>query len=121
MKQAILSFSVVVWISFFSTVSMAADRMEINDAFKKGLISLTFTGRDKGERVEIKAKKRSSKAIILLINKGETNIANMVSFNTGKTVVLDLSKKDDATIVLPQTGSHRIIVGSETLEANPPK
>jgi hypothetical protein len=121
MKQAILSFGVIIWLLLFSTVSMAVDRLEINDAFKQGLISLTFTGKDNGERVELKAKKRSPKAIILLINKGVTNIANEVSFNTDKTVVLDLSKKNEATIVLPQTGSHRIIGGSETLEVNPPK
>ena len=39
---------------------MAIDRMEINNAFKQGLISLTFIGKDNGERVEMKLPAASS-------------------------------------------------------------
>ena len=122
MKKVILMpCSAIIITMAVPAVSLAAEKLPIGDAFKQGIISIKITGIDNGERVELKAKRQSEKPIIISIGKGKTDIAGKVTIYTDKELSIDLSIKDEGSIILPQTGNQRIKSGSMTVSMSPKK
>jgi len=122
MKKVILMLcSAIIITMAVPAVSLAAEILPIGDAFKQGIISITITGMDNGERVELKAKRQSEIPIIISIGKGKTDIAGKVTVYTDKELSIDLYIKDEGSIILPQTGNQRITSGSMTVSMSPKK
>jgi hypothetical protein len=97
-------------------VAVTAAKMALNDAVKQGLISLTITGLDGGERVRLLAKKRTAKPLILTIGSDLTIIADKVWLLSDKAIEMDLSTNDEAAVVVAQAGMRKIMSGSMTIE-----
>jgi hypothetical protein len=115
MKKMMFGLCVAASIIIFSSVSIAVEKLEINAAFKKGLISITIIGKARGEMVELRVKRLSATPIIILINNGRTDIAGEVSILSGKDAEIDLSSKYEEAIYIKQTGPNRVTGGPITL------
>lgn len=101
-----------------SSFAQAEEKVEINDAFKKCLIVITLTGKDQGQQLEIKAKRKTSRPLTVIINKGSTNIANHAIIMLENAAEISLLNSDEGIVTLPQTSRQRVTSGSVTLEAN---
>ena len=98
----------------------AIDKIEIVEAFEAGFILLNFTGKEGGEKLEVKVTKKLSIPLIIVINEGTTTFkgwdVEIISIFTDREIKLDLSRKIEDSIVLPQTGTTRITEGSMRTE-----
>jgi len=94
----------------------AIDKIEIVEAFEAGFILLNFTGKEGGEKLEVKVTKKLSMPLIIVINEGTTTFEfgwdDKISIFTDREIKLDLSRKIEDSIVFPQTGTTRITGGS---------
>ena len=115
MKKVMLSICAAISIISFSAISVAAEKVEINDALKKGLISITVYGKANGELVQVVAKRLSQSPIIIIFNEGRTDIAGEVSVLVKSNTEIDLSSKYEDTIFLKQTGVDRLTRGPVTI------
>jgi hypothetical protein len=118
MKKSMICFCFAVSVIFCSAAAMAAEKVGVNDAVKKGLITITVMGRANGELAELRLKRLSSKPIIILINKGRTDIMGEVSVLSKDDLEIDLTSKYEETVVLKQTGASRVTRGNVIIDAN---
>ena len=117
MKKIILSVCAAVSIISLSAVAIAAEKVEITDAIKKGIISITVYGKANGELVQIVAKRLSPAPIIITFNEGRTDIAGEVSILVKSDTIIDLSSKYEGVIYLKQTGADRLTRGPVTINS----
>ena len=117
--KTILAFLVVISIMGTGLIGYAQpdaiDEIEIVEAFEAGFILLNFTGKEGGEKLEVKVTKKLSIPLIIVINEGTTTFKigrDKFSIFTDREIKLDLSRKIEDSIVLPQTGTTRITGGS---------
>jgi hypothetical protein len=115
LKKIMFGLCAVTSLLIFSSVSIAVEKMEINAAFKKGLISITIIGKARGEMAELRLKRLSATPIIILINNGRTDIAGEVSILSEKDAEIDLSSKYEGAVYVKQTGANRVTGGPITL------
>jgi hypothetical protein len=116
MKKIIYSLFASMLVFAFSAVS-AAEKIDINDAFKKGLISITIMGKASGEMVELRIKKLPNTApIIVVIKKGRTDLGGEVSILSNKEKEIDLTSRYDDIFIIAQTGPDRVTGGPITLD-----
>jgi len=95
-----------------------AERIELKEAFKAGLVQVTFTGREKGEKLEITVKRISPKPLTIVIKKGTTTLEE-ITFFTDRELKLDLSVKVEDSVIAQQTGKVRLKSGSVTMKMEP--
>lgn len=118
--KTILTFLAVISIIGTGLIGYAQpnaiDKIEIVEAFEAGFILLNFTGKEGGEKLEVKVTKRLSIPLIIVINEGtmtfKIGFDDKFSIFTDREIKLDLSRKIEDSIVLPQTGTTRITEGS---------
>ncbi|TFG90597.1 MAG: HEAT repeat domain-containing protein [Candidatus Atribacteria bacterium] len=118
--KTILAFLVVISIMVTGLIGYAQpnaiDKIEIVEAFEAGFILLNFTGKEGGEKLEVKVTKKLSIPLIIVINEGtmtfEFGWDDKFSIFTDREIKLDLSRKIEDSIVFPQTGTTRITGGS---------
>jgi hypothetical protein len=120
MKKITICF-IAMSVLFISTLSMAAEKVEINDALKKGYISVTIFGRANGEMAELRIKRITEASIIILIKTGRTDIAGEVSVLSKSDAEINLTSKYEDAIVLKQTGAARVTRGPVTVDMNSTK
>jgi hypothetical protein len=116
MRKIMYSLFVSMFVFAFSAVSTAAEKIDINEAFKKGLISITIMGKARGEMVELRIKKLSDAAIIVIIKKGRTDLGGEVSIQSNKDKEVDLTSRYDDIFIIAQTGPDRVTGGPITLD-----
>ncbi len=95
------------------------DTIEIKKALQAGLVSLTFIGKEEGEKLELTVKKMVFIPLIIVINSGTTTFElkeTEHSISVDKEIQLDLSKETEDSVVLRQVGGGRIIRGSVSVE-----
>jgi len=95
----------------FASSPTGFDYVEIKEALEAGLISLYFTGSEDEEKLDIRIELILSVPLIIVINKGSTTFTHSygkISIMTNERISVDLSKKMQATIMLPQVGKGRI-------------
>jgi len=99
----------------------AIDKIEIKEAFEAGFVSVTFTAKENGEKLELKVKKMLSVPLIIVINKGTTTLGGVhekFSIFTNRETKLDLSRKIEDSVVYYQTGKSRITKESMTMKCS---
>jgi hypothetical protein len=121
MKKIMQGLFVTIFVVTLSGVSTAAEKIDINDAFKKGLISITVIGKAKGEMVELRIKKISDASIIVTIKKGRTDLGGEVSILSNIDKEIDLTSKYDSITIIAQTGPDRLTGGPITLDPSKSK
>lgn len=108
--------------SGFLVLEAAADSKNIKTALDSGDIKLTLEGIEAGEKLNIKAEKKTATPLVLVIPKGTTEIkvgitrVIIISLSTEREI--DLSKTNTGEAKVKQAGKNRIIAGSVTVEYN---
>lgn len=117
-KTLTLGVTLFYILSFISW-SENYDSVEINEALGAGVISLSFTGIEDGEKMNIRIEKVLSTPLMIVIEKGETIFPTrpQVSIFTAEKVVVDLSDKKQEVIMFPQTGGDSYILGTMGIRA----
>jgi len=107
------------------TYAFSTEKLEIEEAYNNGLVSLAFSAKDKGIKLELKVNKNDTNPLILLIKKGETTFDG----GQGKIGVIsdiekeiDLTEKKEGSIILKQSelqvGYTHINKGRITIRKN---
>jgi hypothetical protein len=102
----------------------AADSKNIEIALDSGDIKLTLAGLENGEKLNIKAEKKTATPLVLVIPKGTTEIkvgsnpVIIISLRTEREIKIDLSKTTIGEAKVNQAGKTRIFTGSVTIEYN---
>ncbi|MFH0975724.1 MAG: hypothetical protein V1874_08055 [Spirochaetota bacterium] len=118
MKKSMICFCFALSLIFCSAAAMAAEKVGVNDAVKKGMLSITVFGRANGELAELRFKRLTSAPIIILLNKGRTDIMGEVSVLSKDDLEIDLTSKYEEAIVLKQTGASRVTRGNVLIDAS---
>ncbi|MFH1884324.1 MAG: SH3 domain-containing protein [Planctomycetota bacterium] len=87
------------------------DYVEIKEALEAGLLSVSFTGSEDEEKMEIRIERTLSVPLIVVINKGSTTFPHNygeISIMTDEKILADLSEKMQDTIMVSQTGKGRM-------------
>jgi hypothetical protein len=115
MKRKMIGICTVISIMIFSAIAIAAEKVEINDALKKGLISVTVYGKANGEMAQLIVKRLSTEPVIITFKEGRTDIAGEISVLVKNNTEIDLSSKYEEVIFLKQTGANRLTKGPVTI------
>ncbi len=113
----VIAFLLIFSGSGYSSTSPIKAEYEIKEALEAGVISLTFTGQNDGEDLEIKVEKLGSKPVKINLMKGITLFEfgdNQISIYSDDTIQIDLTAVKSDIITIKQTGNFRIISGSAT-------
>lgn len=119
----VLAIAILMGVSC-ATLCMPAGPMQLKEAFDDGLVSLTFAAKDSGEKLEVKVERVSSKPLLLTVDRGETRFdfgRESVTIITDSKIQIDLSKKEEGSFMVRQTGNSRITSGAITWTKLPKK
>ena len=100
----------------------AAEKKNIKTALESGDIKLTLEGIEDGEKVNIKAEKKTEAPLVIVIPKGTTEITVgstqviIITLNAERAIEIDLSKTTTGEAKVKQAGKNRIFVGAVTVE-----
>lgn len=104
---------VVFLFHFLASASWARefDFVEIKEGLDAGLLSLSFTGSEDEEKMEIRIECILSVPLIVVINKGSTTFPHAfgeISIITDERILVDLSERLQGTVIVSQTGKGRM-------------
>ena len=116
MKRSAQIICTAIFVMIFSAVSIAAERMDIKEAFKKGIISITAIALARGEMIELRLKRQPEKPVIIVISPGRTDLGEIAVLSDREKEV-DLSSKIEESVTLKQTGANKMTHGQEELSA----
>jgi hypothetical protein len=119
MTKTFLVIAAAIWVvlSYLACSRPTGSAVLLKDAWENGLVSVTFAAKDAGENLEVIAKRMSSKPLRLKVERGETKFEagqESIAILTDKALEIDLSKKEEGSFIVRQTGNTRITAGSVT-------
>ena len=119
MMKTFLVTAAAIWVAlaYPACSRPTGSAVLLKDALENGLVSVTFAAKDAGENLEVIAKRMSAKPLRLKVERGETKFEageQSITILTDKAIELDLSKKEEGSFIVRQTGNTRITAGSVT-------
>jgi hypothetical protein len=93
--------------------------VELAEAVMGGLVRVTLTGRDGGERVDVAVERRLAMPMTILVPKGTSTLggADSIAVSSDSDKRIDLSKKAEGLASLQPGGGQRIVKGKQSIEA----
>lgn len=119
---AILPLIVILYCGIFVSDSVADNKntKNITSALESGDVKLTVEGIENGEKLKIKAEKKKSSSLVLVIPKGNTELKlgmfQTITINASQEVQIDLSNATTGEVHVSQSGKHRLFKGSVEIE-----
>ena len=119
---AILTLIVILHCGIFVSESVANNKntKNITSALECGDVKLTVEGIENGEKLKIKAEKKTSSSLVLFIPKGNTELKlgmfQTITINASQEVQIDLSNTTTGEVHVSQSGKHRLFNGSVEIE-----
>jgi hypothetical protein len=119
MMKTFLVIAAAMWVllSYPACSRPTGSAVLLKGALENGLVSVTFAARDEGENLEVIVKRRSSKPLLVKVEQGETRFEagqESITILADKAIEIDLSKKEEGSFIVRQTGNTRITAGSVT-------
>ena len=119
---AILTLIVILCCGIFVSESVANNKntKNITSALESGDIKLTVEGIENGEKLKVKAEKKTSSLLVLVIPKGNTELKlgmfQTITINASQEVQIDLSNTTTVEVQVSQSGKSRLFKGSVEIE-----
>ena len=120
---AILTLIVILYCGIFVSESVADNKniKNITSALESGDVKLIVEGIENGEKLKIKAEKKKSSSLVLVIPKGNTELKlgmfqTITINNASQEVQIDLSNAATGEAQVSQSGKHRLFKGSVEIE-----
>lgn|GEM_PF-6304501 len=119
---AILTLIVILCCGILVSESVANNKntKNITSALESGDVKLTVEGIENGEKLKIKAEKKTSSSLVLVIPKGNTELKlgmfQTVTINESREIQIDLSNATTGEVHVSQSGKSRFFKGSVEIE-----